>query len=523
MLRKIIQSTVHSPQSTVKDLLLCLFSAVLLISSFPRLNIEFFAWIGFAPLFFVLKNKSKRRAFLLSYLSGIIFWSGIIYWLIHVTLPGTILLVLYLALYFGIFGLIVSSIVYRLSSIDQLLFVPAVWVLLEYIRAHLFTGFPWALLGYSQYLNLPIIQIADLTGVWGVSFLVLMANTGIYKVISYKLWVMSERKRLAMPLTYLLLASLLLFSSLGYGFFRLNSSLILHPSSFNRVSVIQGNVPQELKWDSGAKGYVFDRYSRLTKEAASLSPDLILWPQASSPGLLGEDNLVFQEIFALSKKTKTPLLIGTVARDNEKYFNSALLINPSGEIAGRYDKLHLVPFGEYIPLKKILPFLETIVPIGDITAGKEYTLFRAQSSKLKAQSKFGVLICFEDLFPQISREFVKSGANFLVNITNDAWYKKTAAASQHLQASVFRAVENRVFLARSANTGVSGFINPTGKIISKVKDECGRDIFISGFDTEQLSVANKSFTIYTRYGDFFPIACFLFALSAIISPFKSKR
>jgi apolipoprotein N-acyltransferase len=278
-----------------------------------------------------------------------------------------------------------------------------------------------------------------------------------------------------------------------------------------------------LKWDTNAKAYILDRYSELTEKATSLHPDLIVWPEASSPGIWGEDDSVFQEIFALSKKTKIPLLIGTVARDNDEYFNSALLIRPSGEIAGRYDKLHLVPFGEYIPLKKILPFLETVVPIGDITAGREYTVFKIPSAKFQIPTKFSVLICFEDLFPELSREFVKRGANFLINITNDAWYKKTSAAYQHLQASVFRAVENRVFLVRSANTGVSAFIGPDGEIISKVSDKSGRDIFISGIDTQELAVLNKPFTIYTPYGDFFPAACFLFVLYGIISPFRIKR
>jgi len=494
-----------------KDYLLCLVCAILLIFSFPKFNLWVFAWMGFVPLFFAIENKSKSKAFLLSYLTGIIFWSGIIYWLVHVTLAGTIILILYLALYFGIFGLIISTFNFQLSTFN-LLFIPSLWVLLEYIRSHLFTGFPWALLGYSQYLNLPIIQIADITGVWGVSFLVMMVNVMIWRLIKgLRIWIF-------LPIICILF-------TLAYGYYRLSPlPSTPHPSPLLKISVIQGNIAQELKWDLEAKVYILDKYAGLTEEAATLRPDLIIWPEAASPGILSEDTLVFQEISALSKKIKTPLLIGTVARDNEKYFNSALLIKPSGEIAGRYDKLHLVPFGEYIPLKRILPFLETVVPIGDITPGKIYTVFsEVTTSPRHHVTSFSVLICFEDLFPELSREFVKSGANFLVNITNDAWYKRTSAAHQHLQASVFRAVENRVFLVRSANTGVSGFISPDGKIISKVCDKFGRNIFIDGYDTQELAISNKSFSIYTQYGDFFPAVCLLFVLYGIIPHFKSRR
>jgi apolipoprotein N-acyltransferase len=492
-----------------KALFLSLFSGLLLTLAFPNYNLWISAWFGFVPLFFAIRNKSAWKAFLFSYFAGIIFWVGIIYWLIHVTLPGTVVLILYLAIYFGIFGLIFSTIDYRLSTIDPLLFISSLWVLLEYIRSHLFTGFPWALLGYSQYLALPVIQIVDITGVWGVSFLIMTVNMTIYSLI--------VKKRL-----YLLPVLCIVFV-LSYGYIKIYRAQSPKPKTKTKISVIQANIPQELKWDPAAQEYILDKYEHLTEAASFDQPDLIIWPEASIPGIVGEDATSLQDTLDLSKEIKVPLLIGAVTRDNDEYFNSALLIKPSGEIAGRYDKLHLVPFGEYIPLKKFLPFLETIVPIGDITAGKEYTVFKAQSSKLKAQSKFSVLICFEDLFPELSREFVKKGADFMINITNDAWYKKTSAPYQHLQASVFRAVENRVFLARSANTGVSVFISPDGKIISRVRDKFGRDIFIGGYATQEIAMQKPSFTFYTRYGDFFPGICLLFVMYGIISLFKKGQ
>ena len=453
---------------------------------------------------------------MLSYLTGIIFWSGTIYWLVHVTLPGTILLILYLALYFGFFGSIITKAFLKPVYYHPFL-IPTVWVILEYVRSYLFTGFPWALLGYSQSENLALIQIADITGAWGVSFLVMIANVAVKEILTYRLKVFGYRRR-AKQFFVVFLAGFVFVA--GYGIFRLNQK---REGGKLRVSVIQGNIPQELKWEPAAKSYILDRYSQLTEEAAKSNPDLIVWPEASSPGFLGEDDLVFADIFSLAKKTKVPILVGSVVREGQKYFNSALLINGSGQITQRYDKLHLVPFGEYIPLKKILPFLQAVVPIGDIDKGREYAIFKIPNLKSlpvrqagQIPNKFSVLICFEDLFPGLSRHFVRKGADFLINITNDAWYKKTSAAAQHFQASVFRAVENRLTLVRSANTGVSGFIAPTGKVISLVRDESGENIFISGYLTEEISMPErKTLTIYTRFGDVFIILLLIFAIYSI--------
>ena len=233
-----------------------------------------------------------------------------------------------------------------------------------------------------------------------------------------------------------------------------------------------------------------------------------------SPEILGENDQTYEEIFSLAKEIKIPLLIGAVVNDRNNYFGSALLIDTTGKITQRYDKLHRVPFGEYIPLKNVFPFLEKVVPIGDIQKGKEYTVF---------PPGFAVLDCFEDVFPELAREFVKRGARFLVNITNDAWYKETSAPWQHLQASVFRAVENRVYLARAANTGVSGFIAPTGKIISLVKDKSGNVIFIDGFATQYIFMASWPLSFYTRYGDIFILICLIMVLAGIILQFYGKE
>ena len=470
------------------------------------------------PLFFAIRNNSKGKAFLLSYLTGIIFWLGTIYWLMHVTFPGMIILVLYLALYFGIFGMFFARIKDRASSIEYL-FIPSLWVILEYIRSHLFTGFPWALLGYSQYLNLPAIQFADIAGVWGVSFLVMMINVTIYLVISH-LPVRQAGKSEARSQKLSILRQsassiILLICVLGYGYYK----LYLRPATGDlrriRICVIQGNIPQEFKWDPEAKDYILEKYLNITRNVSKDKPDLIIWPEAALPVILEEEPVFIEQVKKLAKEIKISILLGVVNAQNDHYYNSALLISSEGEILTKYHKLHLVPFGEYIPFRKTLRFLETIVPIGDFSRGKEYTLFRIPNPESRIPNYFSVLICFEDLFPGLSREFCKRGADFLVNITNDAWFKKTSSPYQHLQASVLRAVENRVSLVRAANTGVSGFIAPTGGILSLVQDKTGRNIFVDGYATEDINIPKKEISFYTKYGDVFMIICLLFVLSGI--------
>jgi len=510
MLRQIKTPRHPDTQTPVlKDLFLCCLSGILLILSFPNFNLWILAWLGFVPLFFALENKSKPKAFLLAYFTGVIFWLAIIYWLIHVTLVGMIILALYLALYFGIFGLIITRHPDTQISRHQLLLVPSAWVLLEYLRAHLLTGFPWALLGYSQYLNLPVIQIADITGAFGVSFLVMMVNVTIYSIVRQK--------------PKYLLPMLCIFFTLVYGYYKLHQTPNTKHQTPIKISVIQGNIPQELKWDPQAKDFIIDKYIAISREALKDKPDLIIWPEAAMPVVLEEEPLYYEKVSSLAKQSHTPLILGAVTLRDSLYYNSAILVSPEGELSKRYDKLHLVPFGEYIPLRSTLGFLEAIVPIGDFARGKEYTTFKLQAPSSKLQARFSVLICFEDLFPELSREFSKRGADFLVNITNDAWFKKTSSPYQHLQASVFRAVENRVFLIRSANTGVSGFIAPNGKIISLVKDLRARNIFISGYNTQGTAPFKENISFYTRHGDIFIWACILLVLYGIIKIRRQRQ
>lgn len=477
-----------------------------------------FAWLGFVPLFFALENKSGPQRFFWAWVTGIVFWAATIYWLVYVTWPGTVLLVIYLAVYFGLFGYLFKPD----RAVSFLLFNSFLWVVLEYLRSFLFTGFPWALLAYSQYLNLAVIQIADITGAWGVSFLIMLVNSAFYLALRQSRC--SSRKVVIGTL-------LLTLAVLAYGQFKIfqyqNSvGLTEGPNNKNRdkrsvkVAVIQGNISQQLKWNSSYEDLILQKYISLTYEASRFKPQLVIWPEAAFPVVIDGQGSLEKILSSAIKRMAIPILIGAVRRKEDKFYNSAILYSQDGAIQQIYDKIHLVPFGEYIPLRNLLFFLRVIVPIGDISPGKELVLFnlRPHSPEVTSKNKLGnlsrmegarfsILICFEDLFADLAEGFVKNGAGFLVNITNDAWYKRSPAPWQHLQASVFRAVENRRPLVRAANTGISAFISASGSILSLVTSGSGEVIFVDGLKVQELFL-DKKFTFYTLHKDFFIlVAC----------------
>ena len=460
-----------------------------------------FSWIGFIPFLASIDGKKPFKAFLISYAGGIVFWLATVYWLVYVTGLGLALMLLYLALYQGVFG---AACAYFFSKqrTSAILLVPGFWVILEYLRSDLLTGFGWALTGYSQCSNLPVIQIADIAGVWGVSFLVLMANVAIYMACAKQPSAGRGRlplgviiKRSAVPIVCLIVV-------LAYGFYKLNRNPRRKDLASFKVSIIQGNIPQELKWNSGTRDFIINKYLDITGKVVGNNPDMVVWPEAALPVILENEPAYYEMVRQFCLENNLPLLLGAVTFRGESYYNSAVLLSRQGILEQRYDKLHLVPFGEYVPLRKVLPFLDTIVPIGEISFGREYTLFDIVAAD-KAKRKFGVLICFEDVFPDLARNFVRAGAGFLVNITNDAWYMRTSASFQHSLSAVFRAVENRVPVVRCANTGISEFIAPNGKTFNVILDSRGKDIFIDGYKTAILPVGAAGLTFYTRYGDIF--------------------
>ena len=499
----------------LNNILLTISSAILLTLAFPKYDIWFLAWAGLIPLFFVVSRNNRKRAFLWCWFSGSLFYFLTINWItqtmtqyggmpLWLSFMVLLLLSVYLGLYTGLFGYLIKLISDK-TSIPLPVAAPLLWVSLEFLKAHLISGFPWASLGYSQYKFLHIIQIADITGVYGVSFLIVAVNAALFGLLLLrKEGVLRNRIRVISISSVVFLLVL----SLCYGYYRLSRDYNSTDSGV-KIAVLQGNIPQDLKWDSSFKRRTVDIYKRLTNEAAGHNPDLVIWPETAAPFFFQEDYRYRDEILDIASAGHTFLLFGNPAyeiTDNnvQSMLNSAYLISPDRETLARYDKIHLVPFGEYVPLSKILFFIEKITAgTGDFTPGRDYVVMELP------QGKFGVVICYEVIFPGLVRKFVRDGAEFMATITNDAWFGKTSAPYQHFTMAVFRSVENRIYFARSANTGISGFISPKGEILqaSPIFEESLliRNIFPS--DTK---------TFYTKHGDMFAYGAILITCIMLI-------
>jgi len=495
--------------SLIKRFLLAALGGLLLGASFPSLNLALLAWFAFVPLFAALEGGTRRQRFFTGYVFGTAFFSMTLYWLTNVSVPGAIGLILLIALVPASFSL------YRLTGrVADIIVVPSLWVVTEFARAYLLSGFPWALVGYSQYLNLKIIQIADLTGAYGISFIILAVNVCLYTLIFTK----SRDKTLQVAGCVCMLVC-----AFFYGYRILGQTYYAKPVT---VAVVQGNIPQDMKWDPQYKVSIADTYKALSLEAGLKQPDIIIWPETAIPGLLEGDDRIMDRIRSVAEGSGAYLLTGAIKEQGDKYYNSAYLFSPQGELTGSYDKTHLVPFGEYVPLQRFFPWIRNLVdkPIGDFAPGKGLNMLRIRCATIEHDDghimheiqfyDLGVLICFEDIFPDIARQFTARGALFLVNITNDGWFGKTSAPFEHVQASVFRAVENRVPVVRAANTGVSCIIDQKGMIVSAVKK--GREeTFVPGFTVREIyPVARR--TVYTTYGDGFSGLCCMIALIALL-------
>jgi apolipoprotein N-acyltransferase len=374
-------------------------------------------------------------------------------------------------------------------------------------------GFGWALLAHSQSKALAVIQIADITGAYGTSFLVMLVNTALYMTIKD----IRDRKNHAMP--FLVVTVIVLYASVVYGTVRLKN---IFTGENLKVAVVQGNIPQNEKWDPDFKVKILDKYENLTKEAGKDGPDLIIWPETSVPGFLDYERDINDRIKNLAVSTETHILVGAPSAEGnwDRLYNSAVLFSGEGRVVDRYDKVHLVPFGEYVPFKKIFSFVERFAksPIGDFSPGRKFTVFKffierksergGAAWKLLKKAKFSCLICFEDIFPDLTRQFVKNGAGFLVNITNDAWFGDSGAPHQHAQCSVFRAVENRVNVIRAANTGLSCFIDQKGRVVA-MAGSGGKHIFVDGVSTHDITLTPTR-TFYTVYGDVFVFLAMLY-------------
>lgn len=407
------------------------------------------------------------RSFLLGLTAGLVYFAGTLYWVggvmrtygglnWPVSIAVAFALIAYLALYPAVFALVCSRLLAAFGP-EALLLSPAVWVATELGRAHLFTGFPWVLLGYSQAPVLPIAQLASVFGIFGLSALVAIVNAAL----AYLLFARSLRSRVlsaAVALACVLATSV-------WGTLRLNDNRLVHDGEPLRVGLVQGNVPQDEKWDAARASAIFQRHLQLTREAAARGARVIIWPESSTPFLFEEDPFVRDTIRGMAARTNAYILVGSdqIERTQPpRYYNAAFLVGPDGRTLAVYRKMHLVPFGEYVPLKRVFFFAAPLVEaVSDFSPGDQAVLLPLGTRPVSTA------ICFEIVYPDLVRRFVLAGSQLLTTITNDAWFGQSSAPYQHFEQARVRAIEEGRYLVRSANTGISGIVDPYGRVLQR--------------------------------------------------------
>ncbi len=478
--------------------LLAVLSGVLAALCFPKFNLFFLAWVCLIPFFFAIIGKRPWAAFRIGFVGGFVYYGILLYWIPSVPahyggLSPLASLLIYLALIgFMAFSWGGVAVVFGWIGLSfprgSLMAAALIWVSWEYIFTYLFTGFPWGLLGYSQADNLPFLQIASVTGAYGLSF-VLVFLQGFFVLA------ISTRRRAPF---FLALAAVLVVHGAGW----LNLQKSFPAGEPIETAVLQGNVSSDIDWNrlTGEEiEALFSRHLELSRRASAAGAGLIIWPELSVPLCFSCEEPPYdyfkETLFRFVRTTGLTLLLGTsetiVEKDQSLYFNTALCLHPDMSMT-EYHKMHLVPFGEYTPYKNFFFFIDKMTQaIGDIAPGTSQVLHSYEGIK------FGSPICYEIIFPRLVRGFVKKGALFLVTITNDGWYGKSAAPYQHFRIAVFRAVENRRFLLRAATTGISGIIDPYGRI--QTRSELMTETYLAG----SIRPIDK-LSLYVRYGDVLP-------------------
>ncbi|MFA5304637.1 MAG: apolipoprotein N-acyltransferase [Candidatus Omnitrophota bacterium] len=446
----------------------------------------FLVWFSLLPFLYIINKNNSRQVLFSGFIFGLAYYLTAIFWIGNVTKLGLGLLICYLCLYTIIFSQIAR---YFLRKSFAIITIASLWVLLEFIKENIWCGFGWANLGYSQYKNLYLIQAADLFGVKLISFLIVMVNVLLWEFIS-------KRKFL---LRKFIFVAIILSASLAYSFFKLGN---LKENSSINLSLIQPNVPQELKWEESSQPDIIEKLENLILKTDKNS--LVIFPEASWPLMLCDLNVSILDDFI--KSSKRDILIGAITSEKGNFYNAALLFEKSGALQGIYRKMRLVPFGEYVPLRNFLKFVSVINSIGDTSRGNEPTVFSYENKN------FCVLICFEDIFPLFVANFSRK-ADFLINITNDAWFSGEPEASQHFGIMVFRAIENRISIARCANTGISGWVSYKGDIHSLKSDN--EEVDVSGVLNFNLPLNGKR-SLYNKWKDVFVLFCALVLLLPLI-------
>jgi apolipoprotein N-acyltransferase len=491
-------------------------SGVLLFLSFPPVGYAFAGWVALIPLIFACAGAAPRRAALLGWMAGAVFFLSTLYWLRHVTWLGAIALALYCALYFVPFALFIAlrrdgwRSANGFKNIAWMAGGAAVWSASEYLRAIVITGFPWNLLGVSQYTQIPLIQIAEFGGVYAVSALMVLVN--IASAVTLLQYITGLRGRTYRVHGELMIALLLVAASWSFGFHKMIGRG--SDGAPLRAALIQPNIPEVGNWELADPELIYDRLESLSSFALRARDlDLMIWPETALPDFVRFSDRSAALVEKLVE-TGVPLLAGSMdvvwhETEPPDYYNASMLFNTRGELLGTYYKQHLVLFGEYIPFDEKIPLINALTPISSsFRPGRASVLFTLPGDP----RGFCSLICFEDSLPYLSRNAARAGATWLVNQTNDSWFDPDSGSEQHLANAVFRCVETDLPMLRCANTGITCAIDTLGRVTRTLAPRT------EGFQVVETVPAEpgRPLTFYARFGDLFAQACLLISVALFI-------
>ena len=487
-----------------KNIIFSILTGLLAVLAFPKAGLFVLIWAAFIPLMFAVMRSSPKVSLLYGFVAGFVFNAAGLYWLVPMlqfntgsyvqAFAAAFVLWAYLALYWGAWSFFVSiSKKYFAYPFLLALFAACAWALLEYVRTYFLTGFPWMLAGYSQYKFTEIIQIAEFTGVYGVSFIIIFCNMLFY------FWLTDKKGN-----KYLYTALTVIFVVAVFGAFRLDKFKFFGDETF-KAAVVQPNVDQYKKWDQSFKDEILFGLENLALEAAEKKADLTVWPETALPGFLPYDKQSYKSAVRFTGIAGGFNILGAPYTDGTGRLYNAVFAFKGGGYVSLHKKNHLVPFGEFVPFQKELSrFFGVLNMLGNFTRGTDTRVFT--DGRIYA----GATLCSENFFPDISRRFVLSGAKVLTNHTNDAWFFDTAAPYQHFMMNIFRAVENRKAMLVSANSGVSGIIEASGRIVSSLSS------YKSGMLAGEF-LQNDFITFYTRQGDVFVRLCAVITLVLLVT------
>jgi len=533
--------------------LLAIVAGLLLAASFPKIGIAGLAWIAPALMLVAAMGRGGWEAFRIGYVAGLAHYLASLYWLLLIPyrwhgIPfgpaaGWLALSAFIALYPATWVWLLSQVRCSMFDVRCSMFAvlpktclqrtlwslsgAALWVALEMLVARLFTGFPWNLLGASQYQLLPLIQIASVTGIYGVSFLVVWASLSL---LSGALVIIPRPQMRSAWIAEIILPLVVIVALFTFGLRQLRTPSI--STRTLKVTLVQPSIPQTVIWEPDKDDERFAELIRLSQQALSNRADLLIWPEAAVPKPLRYYHEMFDPIADLARSNHVWIIVGaddaeqplgSTRREDRLYFNGSFLINPQGELMDGYHKRALVIFGEYIPLVRWLPFMKWFTPIeGQFTRGERAVPFTLDNPKVKTS----VLICFEDIFPHLAREYADDDTDFLVNLTNNGWFGEGAAQWQHATSALFRAIENGLPLVRCSNNGLTCWVDEHGRLRQIFRDQNGA-IYGPGFMTVEIPLLaygeKRARTFYNQHGDWFGWGCVVIGAMMLLRKIPWRR